>query len=103
MLFPRHLLLLTFEGGHSATFPTGHRLDGQHKKPQSRTEKAASHCTPPKCRILGWRHAGQLGCCDGAAATNVLLRQPPAAPAPPATGGPDLGGKAKNRSRRMQR
>lgn len=100
VLSSRHLRSLTLEVRHSATCPAGHSPGERHKKPQSRAELAASHCTSPRCRNLGWRHARQPGRCGGAAAANVLLHQPPAAPAPLATGGPDLGGKAKNCSRR---
>jgi len=102
ILSPRHLPLLSLGARprHSVTCPAAQSPGGRHKKPQSRAELAVSHCTPPRCRNLGWRHASQPGCCGGAAATNVLLHQPPAAPAPPATGGPDLGGKAKNCHRR---
>lgn len=58
------------------------------------------HHSAPRDRNLGWRHTRQPGYCGGAAAANVLLHQSPAAPAALATGGPDLGGEAKNCSRR---
>lgn len=66
MLFPAHLPLLTLEVGHSATSPTGHRKDGQHKKPQSSVGSTTLHTSETQDPGLeAHRTAGMLwwSCC----------------------------------------